>query len=49
MPGFPATCPFVTAVGGTVQIPEIAASLSGGGFSDYVGSAHFISLETDLH
>ncbi|KZT33755.1 subtilisin-like protein [Sistotremastrum suecicum HHB10207 ss-3] len=35
MPGFPATCPFVTAVGGTVQIPEVAASLSGGGLSDY--------------
>ncbi|KAH9040828.1 subtilisin-like protein [Lactarius hengduanensis] len=32
---FPATCPYVTAVGGTTGLePEVAASLSGGGFSD---------------
>ncbi|KAJ7756000.1 tripeptidyl peptidase A [Mycena metata] len=31
IPGFPA----VTAVGGTTNIPEISASFSGGGFSDY--------------
>ncbi|KAF8269178.1 subtilisin-like protein [Lactarius quietus] len=32
---FPATCPFVTAVGGTTGvIPESAAKFSGGGFSD---------------
>ncbi|KAH8984507.1 subtilisin-like protein [Lactarius akahatsu] len=32
---FPATCPYVTAVGGTMNLePEVAASLSGGGFSD---------------
>ncbi|KAH9060876.1 peptidase S8/S53 domain-containing protein [Lactarius vividus] len=32
---FPATCPYVTAVGGTRgHGPEIAASLSAGGFSD---------------
>ncbi|KAH9062425.1 subtilisin-like protein [Lactarius vividus] len=32
---FPATCPYVTAVGGaTGYEPEIAASLSGGGFSN---------------
>ncbi|KAH8984520.1 peptidase S8/S53 domain-containing protein [Lactarius akahatsu] len=31
---FPATCPYVTAVGGTTNHdPEIAASISGGGFS----------------
>ncbi|KAI9457119.1 subtilisin-like protein [Lactarius psammicola] len=36
MPNFPATCPFVTVVGGTTKYePEIAASFSGGGFSDY--------------
>ncbi|KAH9051103.1 peptidase S8/S53 domain-containing protein [Lactarius vividus] len=45
-PIFPATCgspyghifagPYVTAVGGTTSfMPEVAASLSGGGFSDY--------------
>ncbi|KAH9160723.1 subtilisin-like protein [Lactarius sanguifluus] len=35
-PVFPATCPYVTAVGGTTSfMPEVAASLSGGGFSEY--------------
>ncbi|KAH9165488.1 subtilisin-like protein [Lactarius sanguifluus] len=36
IPLWPATCPYVTAVGGTTNHnPEIAASLSGGGFSDH--------------
>jgi len=36
LPTFPASCPFVTTVGGTTQVnPEVAASLSGGGFSNY--------------
>ncbi|KAI0065706.1 tripeptidyl peptidase A [Artomyces pyxidatus] len=35
IPGFPASCPFVTAVGGTIDIPEIAVDFSGGGFSNY--------------
>ncbi|KAJ7591538.1 tripeptidyl peptidase A [Mycena floridula] len=35
IPGFPASCPFVTAVGGTVNIPETAVDFSGGGFSNY--------------
>ncbi|KAH8981279.1 subtilisin-like protein [Lactarius hatsudake] len=35
IPTFPATCPYVTAVGGTTGYgPEIAASISGGGFSN---------------
>ncbi|KAH9071520.1 subtilisin-like protein [Lactarius deliciosus] len=35
-PIFPATCPYVTAVGGTTSfMPEVAASFSGGGFSEY--------------
>ncbi|KDQ50709.1 hypothetical protein JAAARDRAFT_185905 [Jaapia argillacea MUCL 33604] len=35
-PIFPATCPYVTAVGGTYKInPEVAVSFSGGGFSNY--------------
>lgn len=35
MPIFPASCPFVTAVGGTTQVePEIAVEFSSGGFSD---------------
>lgn len=34
---FPATCPYITAVGGTslASIPEAAWNLSGGGFSGY--------------
>jgi len=36
IPVFPASCPFVTAVGGTTNMnPEVAANLSGGGFSNY--------------
>ncbi|KAG6857498.1 hypothetical protein H0H87_002123 [Tephrocybe sp. NHM501043] len=35
-PSFPASCPYVTAVGGTVRVaPEVAVSFSGGGFSRY--------------
>lgn len=35
MPVFPASCPFVTAVGGTQGVqPEMATTFSGGGFSD---------------
>ena len=35
LPSFPASCPFVTAVGGTHDVnPEKAASFSGGGFSE---------------
>lgn len=35
IPVFPASCPFVTSVGGTSGInPEIAMDFSGGGFSD---------------
>ncbi|KAG1893462.1 peptidase S8/S53 domain-containing protein [Suillus fuscotomentosus] len=35
LPAFPASCPYVTAVGATVNIPETAVSFSGGGFSNY--------------
>ncbi|KAF8655330.1 hypothetical protein AX16_003103 [Volvariella volvacea WC 439] len=38
IPSFPASCPYVTSVGGTVGVaPEIAVTsyFSGGGFSDY--------------
>ncbi|KAK1225614.1 hypothetical protein PQX77_011441 [Marasmius sp. AFHP31] len=35
-PAFPASCPFVTTVGGTTRTnPEVAVSFSGGGFSNY--------------
>ncbi|KAH9021458.1 subtilisin-like protein [Lactarius pseudohatsudake] len=32
---FPASCPWVTSVGGTMHYPEVAISISGGGFSNY--------------
>jgi tripeptidyl-peptidase-1 len=35
LPIFPSSCPYVTSVGGTVNIPETAASFSSGGFSNY--------------
>ncbi|KAI0265980.1 tripeptidyl peptidase A [Gloeopeniophorella convolvens] len=35
IPVFPASCPYVTAVGGTTHIPEVAVGFSGGGFSNY--------------
>ncbi|KAH9038738.1 peptidase S8/S53 domain-containing protein [Lactarius pseudohatsudake] len=36
IPEFPATCPYLTSVGGTTRHnPEVAASISGGGFSNY--------------
>ncbi|KAJ6256485.1 Aorsin [Drechslerella dactyloides] len=36
VPTFPATCPFVTSVGGTVGVnPEKAVGFSSGGFSNY--------------
>ncbi|KAF7976380.1 hypothetical protein HWV62_6953 [Athelia sp. TMB] len=35
-PVFPASCPYVTAVGSTTGLsPEVAANFSGGGFSNY--------------
>ncbi|KAH9169573.1 subtilisin-like protein [Lactarius sanguifluus] len=35
-PQFPATCPYITSVGGTTELmPEVAAGISGGGFSNY--------------
>ncbi|KAF8318927.1 peptidase S8/S53 domain-containing protein [Cantharellus anzutake] len=35
VPSFPASCPYVTAVGSTSSWPEVAAYFSGGGFSNY--------------
>jgi tripeptidyl-peptidase-1 len=41
-PVFPATCPYVTSVGGTVNLaPEIAWSGSSGGFSNYFKTAWY--------
>lgn len=38
IPGFPASCPFVTAVGATIHVPEVVEGFSGGGFSNYVSA-----------
>ncbi|KAF8264384.1 peptidase S8/S53 domain-containing protein [Lactarius quietus] len=49
MPEFPASCPFVTSVGGTsydVLRGEIAAPFSGGGFSNYFASPPYQSRST---
>ncbi|KAJ6616233.1 tripeptidyl peptidase A [Mycena sp. CBHHK59/15] len=35
IPSFPSSCPYVTSVGGTMNIPEVGAGFSGGGFSNY--------------
>ncbi|KAJ7132373.1 peptidase S8/S53 domain-containing protein [Mycena epipterygia] len=41
-PAFPASCPFVTAVGGTTKVnPEVAVSFTGGGFSRDVIALYF--------
>ncbi|KAJ6616964.1 peptidase S8/S53 domain-containing protein [Mycena sp. CBHHK59/15] len=41
-PAFPASCPFVTAVGGTTRVnPEVAVSFSGGGFSRYFATPSY--------
>ena len=43
-PIFPATCPYITAVGGTQSIePEIAWVASSGGFSDYFAQPSYQS------
>ncbi|KAJ6568249.1 peptidase S8/S53 domain-containing protein [Mycena vulgaris] len=42
-PAFPASCPFVTTVGGTTRIPEVAVSFSGGGFSRYFAQPSYQS------
>ncbi|EIM89476.1 family S53 protease [Stereum hirsutum FP-91666 SS1] len=44
VPSFPSTCPYVTSVGGTTGVgPEVAAPLSGGGFSTYFAVPSFQS------
>lgn len=41
-PIFPATCPYVTAVGGTSDVtPEVAWNASSGGFSNYFPQAWY--------
>ncbi|KAG5352408.1 hypothetical protein C0989_002439 [Termitomyces sp. Mn162] len=43
-PAFPASCPFVTSVGGTTRTaPEVAVDFSGGGFSRYFAQPSYQS------
>ena len=43
IPNFPASCPFVTTVGGTIRVsPEVAVSFSGGGFSNYFSRPRYV-------
>ncbi|KAK7053947.1 Tripeptidyl-peptidase sed2 [Favolaschia claudopus] len=37
--GFPASCPFVTAVGGTILFPEQGVDFSGGGYCYFIDAA----------
>ena len=47
-PGFPASCPFVTSVGGTTGIkPEIGTVFSGGGFSNIFLRPSYQELDVD--
>ncbi|KAJ7246547.1 tripeptidyl peptidase A [Mycena haematopus] len=49
LPAFPASCPYVTAVGGTMGIPEVAASFSGGGFSEYFPRPKYQDRSVDTY
>ncbi|RPD69200.1 family S53 protease-like protein [Lentinus tigrinus ALCF2SS1-7] len=44
---FPSTCPFLTSVGGTQNIPEVAASFSGGGFSNIFAQPDYQSAAVE--
>ncbi|KAF8267104.1 subtilisin-like protein [Lactarius quietus] len=52
LPMFPPSCPYVTTVGGTTggmtnENPEVAASISGGGFSNYFFSPPYQKKAVD--
>lgn len=52
LPAFPASCPWVTAVGGTADFnPEVAVSrfASGGGFSDYFDTPSYQQSTVDAY
>ncbi|EGX94758.1 tripeptidyl peptidase SED3 [Cordyceps militaris CM01] len=49
LPTFPASCPWVTAVGGTTGTPEKAAGLSSGGFSEYYDVPDYQSSSTSTY
>ncbi|TFY79415.1 hypothetical protein EWM64_g4597 [Hericium alpestre] len=49
VPTFPSTCPFVTSVGGTTNVPETAASLSSGGFSTLFAIPDYQSADVSTY
>ncbi|KAH9839170.1 family S53 protease [Rhodofomes roseus] len=49
VPTFPSTCPYVTSVGGTYNVPEVAATLSGGGFSNLFTAPDYQSNATSTY
>ncbi|QRW02045.1 tripeptidyl-peptidase I [Ceratobasidium sp. AG-Ba] len=49
LPAFPASCPYVTAVGGTHYVPEVAVGFSGGGFSDYFDRPIYQAIDVPLY
>ncbi|CAE6533802.1 unnamed protein product [Rhizoctonia solani] len=49
LPAFPASCPYVTAVGGTHYVPEVAVDFSGGGFSDYFERPIYQAIDVPLY
>ncbi|KAF8607532.1 tripeptidyl peptidase A [Ceratobasidium sp. AG-I] len=49
LPAFPASCPYVTTVGGTHYIPEVAVAFSGGGFSNYFARPIYQLVDVPLY
>lgn len=49
LPTFPASCPWVTAVGSTSIIPEQGSSFSPGGFSNYLPTPSYQANDTALY
>jgi tripeptidyl-peptidase-1 len=47
VPTFPASCPWITAVGATAGVPETAATLSAGGFSNLFSRPLYQELAVD--
>lgn len=48
-PMFPGTCPYITAVGGTQDVPEVAWVDSSGGFSNYFSQPSYQSDQVETY
>ncbi|OJJ73716.1 hypothetical protein ASPBRDRAFT_28912 [Aspergillus brasiliensis CBS 101740] len=48
-PMFPGTCPYITAVGGTQDVPEVAWVDSSGGFSNYFSQPSYQSSQVETY